>query len=275
MPFTIGPDDPDYRSSLHARFRSPSRGVRLEASATTWWDDLTALALVLPRDGAFSHTTAAFAAGLPLPVVDPRPFHVSVEGPRGSRKAFVWHRRDLADAVEEWRGLRLTKPLRTWQDLGSIYTLSDLVVMADLMLRRNMVGVEQLRRIPTMPGARVLREAAAMADPGSRSPRESLVRVEMLKRGLPRPVLNLDIIEQGTWIGCGDFVWPEYRVIADYDGDHHNDERQRTQDNQTRDDYADCGWRHVPLTKRSLRNMDAAMERVARALRARGWRPLS
>ena len=70
----------------------------------------------------------------------------------------------------------------------------------------------------------------------------------------------------------GDFVWPQYRTIADDDGDHHRDEKQHTQDNETRDLYAAYGWRHVPLTKRMLRNMNAAMERIARALRDRGWR---
>lgn len=49
------------------------------------------------------------------------------------------------------------------------------------------------------------------------------------------------------------------------------DEKKHTQDNQTRDLYAAHGWRHVALTKRMVRNMDAALERVARALRDNGW----
>ena len=67
------------------------------------------------------------------------------------------------------------------------------------------------------------------------------------------------------------FVWREYRTITDYDGAVHLDEKKHTQDNQTRDLYAAHGWRHVALTKRMVRNMDAALERVARALRDNGW----
>jgi hypothetical protein len=132
---------------------------------------------------------------------------------------------------------------------------------------------DQLASVHGLRGALRLRNAASLADGRSRSPRESRLRLEMLRRGLPRPELNLDIIDAGCWLGCGDFVWPAYRVVADYDGAHHDDEGQRAQDNSTRDDYTDHGWRHVALTKTMLRNMDMAIERVARALRARGWVP--
>jgi hypothetical protein len=275
MPFLISADDPDYRTSRSARFRSPTRGVRLEASATGWWDDLCALALVLPDDGAFSHTTAAVVTGIPLPASDPRPFHVTVPGARGSRKALSWHIRDLTGAVETWKGLPVTKPSRTWHDLGALLPVSDLVVAADHLLRRGMATPDQLVDVCGLRGAPRLRKAASLADGRSRSPRESMLRLEMLRRGLPRPELNLDIIEASCWLGCGDFAWPAYRVVVDYDGEHHSDERQRAQDNSTRDDYTDHGWRHVALTKTMLRNMDAAIERVARALRGRGWVPAS
>ncbi len=93
----------------------------------------------------------------------------------------------------------------------------------------------------------------------------------MRGRGLPPPLLNGHIIDAGTWLGCGDFVWRQFRVIADYDGKHHDKPRQRHQDAQTRDDYAAAGWRHVPITGAMSR--EQAVDRVERALRARGWRP--
>jgi very-short-patch-repair endonuclease len=83
--------------------------------------------------------------------------------------------------------------------------------------------------------------------------------------------LNEDIIEDGIWIGCGDLVWRTWRVIADYDGDHHDESGQRHQDAQTRDDYVATGWRHIAVTKKMSDH--EAVDRIERALRERGWRP--
>jgi hypothetical protein len=205
--------------------------------------------------------------------MDPRPFHATVPKSRGSRKAVIWHQRDLSEVVCEHRGFRVTTPERTYQDLASLLPLADLVAVADHLLRHKLLGADQLARVPPVPGSALLRRAAEMADPASASPKESTLRVEMLTRGLPVPRLNLEIIEDGGWIGCGDFVWPKWKVIADYDGEHHADPKQRAQDNATRDDYAHYGWRHVALDKKQITHMDKAIERVASALRDRGWQP--
>ncbi len=210
-------------------------------------------------DAAFSHTTAAQIGGLPLPPDPAQSLHVTVPGSRGTRKGIVWHKGDLEGKVEVYRGLRITRPLPTWHALGRLLPLKELVVVADHLLRRRMVTLEELHRVPRMRHCRILRQAAALADGRSKSPQESRIRLEMRDRGFPTPELNLDIIEERGWIGNGDFVWREYRTIADYDGEVHRDEKQHTQDNQTRDLYAAYGWRHVALTKRMVRNMDAAL----------------
>ncbi len=266
--FLIGVNSEDYETARGRRFRTPTRGVRLEAGAVDWWDDLDALALVMP-EVTFSHTTAAHIAGLPLLKSNPRPFHVTVDGPRGSRKGVVWHRRRPTGEVEFYKGYRITTPVRTWLDLAAQLSVTDLVVVADHLLRRGLLTGEPV--IPRTVGAGKLRQAIALADGRSKSPQESRIRLAMRERGFPTPELNLAIIEDGGWIGEGDFVWPEYRTIADYDGEVHLDEKQQTQDNETRDLYAAHGWRHVALTKRMVRRMDSALERVARALRDNGW----
>ena len=171
--------------------------------------------------------------------------------------------------AEHHRGYLITTPLRTWLDLGCLLSVRDLVVVADHLLRRGLMAPDPV--IPPVVGSRRLRQAADLADGRSKSPQETRIRLEMRDRGFPPPELNAPIIEDGGWIGEGDFVWREYRTITDYDGAVHLDEKKHTQDNQTRDLYAAHGWRHVALTKRMVRNMDAALERVARALRHNGW----
>jgi len=140
-----------------------------------------------------------------------------------------------------------------------------------VLLRRRVCGSEELRDVTGRRHARALARAAELADGGSASPEESKLRLALRDRGLPPPQLNAHIVEDGEWLGCGDFVWRVHRVVADYDGKHHDRTKQRHQDAQTRDDYAAAGWRHVPLTGAMSR--DQAVDRVERALRARGWRP--
>ena len=115
----------------------------------------------------------------------------------------------------------------------------------------------------------VLDTVAGLAHPDSKSPRESLLRVGLHVAGAPTPAINAAIVENGEWLGEGDFVWRLYKVTADYDGAHHDEPGQRHQDAQTRDDYAAAGWRHVAVT--SAMSDDQAVERILRALRARGW----
>jgi len=269
--FLLTRDSPDYGTCRSPRFRKLTSGVRVEKDVKDWWDEVVGFALVLPESAAFSHTTAAQIGGLPLPPDLDQSLHVTVAGSRGTRKGVIWHKGDLEGRVEIYRDLPVTLPLPTWHALGTLLPVKELVVVADHLLRRRMVTLEELHRVPRMRHCRILRQAAALADGRSKSPQESRIRLEMRDRGFPTPELNLDIIEERGWIGNGDFVWREYRTIADYDGEVHRDEKQHTQDNQTRDLYAAYGWRHVPLTKRMVRNMDTGLELVARALRDNGW----
>ena len=121
MAFLITPEGPDYGPSRHPHFRTLTRGVRVEADVEDWWDEVAGFALVLPKNAAFSHTTAARIGGLPLPLMRPRPLHVTVPGSRGTRKGIVWHKGDLEGRVEVYRGLRITRPLPTWHALGRCF----------------------------------------------------------------------------------------------------------------------------------------------------------
>lgn len=164
-----------------------TRGVRTDARACSWLDDVAAIALTLPQDAAFSHTTAAQLLGLPTPRTDERPFHVTVPKNRGSRTAVTWHQRDLRDCVLIIGGIPVTHSHRTWLDLGCWLSMPDLVAVTDVMLRRGLLTAADLHIAAGTRGAAVLRKAAELADPGSRSVRESLLRVQLHLRGLPTP----------------------------------------------------------------------------------------
>ncbi len=271
MPFLItksGTPELTYAQSRRAGLRKPTRGVRTDAAARSWLDDVAAVALTLPTDAAFSHTTAAQLLGLPTPHPDGRPFHVTVPTRRGTRKAVAWHQRGLSEVLTIG-AVPVTGYRRTWMDLAGVLAVADLVAVTDVMLRRGLLA--DLAVPPGTRGAPVLRDAAALADPRSRSVRESLLRVELHQRGLPAPEINLDIIEEGEWLGCGDLVWRAYRLIIEYDGIHHGERRQRHQDAQTRNAYAEHGWECLVWTGRHFRDLHASVDQVERVMRTRGW----
>lgn len=271
VPFLITRDE-QFRATFTPNLIIPTRGVRAESD--DWWERVRAFSLVLPTLTVFSHTTAALIQSLPLPRELELPLHVTtdVSQQRGRRKGLVWHRRPMITDLDRWHGLPVTKPLRTWRDLGGLLVHEELVVVADVLLRRRLCTVEQLQDVTGRRHAKALGRAAAAADGASASPEETRLRLALRDRGLPPPQLNKHIINDGEWLGCGDFVWDEYRVVADYDGEHHASTHQRHQDAQTRDDYAAAGWRHVTITSEMTR--DQAVDRVERALRERGWRPV-
>ena len=241
-----------------------------------WWERVRAYALVLPDLTAFSHVTAASILNLSLPPAhqQAKPLHVTTDiaGRAGRRKGLKWHHRRLdASEVRKNAGVFVTSPLRTWRDLAALLATDDLVIIADELLQRALCTHEDLSETVGLRHHRKLSDAASKARPGSLSPQETRLRLSVSAGGLPEPTLNEDIIEDGIWIGCGDLVWRMWRVIADYDGLHHDDPGQRHQDAQTRDDYTAAGWRHVAVTK-AMSDHDA-VDRIARALREQGWRP--
>ena len=276
QPFQVtrnGGNGRTYRQTRNGDLRIPTRGVRLPAGATAWLDDVRAMALVLPEAACFSHTCAAHLLGLPLPTNDPRPLHVTVPVGtcRGRRKGIVWHRADLTGDLLVIDGLPVTDVARTWRDVGSMLELADLVAITDHLLRRGMAKADELlvprgcRRAPT------LRRALSLADPRSRSPRESALRVGMHDAGLPTPEINKDIVEDGGWLATGDFVWSEFRLIIEYDGGHHASLKQRHQDAVTRDALREHGWDVRVLTAIHMRRSERAVALVADALRSHGW----
>jgi hypothetical protein len=63
------------------------------------------------------------------------------------------------------------------------------------------------------------RRVAALADPRAESPPESLVRVLLTLGGLPRPVPQYVILDQGgRFVARVDLAWPEVRLAGEYDG---------------------------------------------------------
>jgi very-short-patch-repair endonuclease len=62
------------------------------------------------------------------------------------------------------------------------------------------------------------------------------------------------------------WIWPEARLIVEYEGAHHFDELQIRQDDQRYRRLTAAGWRVIRLSSADLRDLAAVVARIASLL---------
>ena len=254
-------------------------------------DRAWAFAQVMPASGWFSHTTSARLLGLPLPRSHEKgPLHVTVNrGTRAPRGAgVVGHQRELPSpswstllvptSTRELVPLRVATPGAAALTTASLLSLPDLVALIDaLRLVDESTAVRDIDRMldhsARRAGAAALRRALALSEPRVRSRAETHLRLTLAAAGLPRadvaPAVATPLGELHP-----DLAWPEFRVLVEYEGDHHRtDARQFASDLARFDAFADAGWHPVRATKDDVYSSSRrVVSTVARRLRGAGWR---
>jgi very-short-patch-repair endonuclease len=232
----------------------------------------------------FSHTTAALLWGLPLSArhSDAGELHVSVVAPRRAPKSagVIGHKLRLdPELLQLHEGYRVPGPVEVWCELASMVTLTELVQTGDALLRRKnpLASVDELRSAVSSaanrPGALRLREAFALVRPRTDSPMESLLRIAVVRSGLPEPDVNYSILDRkGRFVAFGDLVFPLSGVVVEYDGDHHrHDPEQYAADIDRLWRIEQSGWTVVRINKTHLANdSHEALARIRGAMRRRG-----
>lgn len=251
---------------------------------------LHAYATVMPDHAFAVGPTSALLWGAPLPLGHHAVLHIGVFHPRtpvrraGIRGVQVQPR--LASAVRVG-AFAATDPASTWAALGRSLAVPDLVAVADFFLRVPRIpGTDRLERAPLTTrqeleravsagrrrGAAKLRQALGLARTGSASRPESLVRLLLVGSGLPEPVLNMDVLDPtGVFVACGDLVYPDFRVVVEYEGDGHRERRQFERDIERIQRLTELGWTVVRLTSRHVFSTPhECVRRVRSALRRAG-----
>ena len=261
-----------------------------------------ALLPVMLDDWRFSRVTALGLAGLPVPwrVRDGgEPLHVTSTDGRGPRRpGVVTHRarssldvqgvtsagaastgparlRLLAD------GLPVDDPVVAWVESGSLMTVDDLVRAGDALLgswsefdvARGRTVDELRRAVASARGRRGVgrvREALELVRPGVESPKETELRLLLLRAGLPEPEINVRTYDdRGRYLGRPDLRYAWCKLAVEYEGDEHRRDpwRFRT-DILRRERFADAGWWTVRCTDDDLRGRraDELVARVRRRL---------
>ena len=243
---------------------------------------------------AASHFTAAELLVLPRRLQKGSQDMFHVIRPEGeahlNRPHVIVHRMKLySDEVTTVEGVPVTTPERTWLDMAETLSVDELIAMGDSCVRVPRAGLEDRalplccladlqRMIDRHKGKRGLRkakEAIKLIRVGSDSPQETLLRLAVVRAGLPEPELNVPIIgHDGLRHHEPDLSYREYRVGIEYEGEHHGDEVQIVRDIARSECYEMLGWTEVRISKRHMLN-DAkpAVAKIRTALVQAGWRP--
>jgi very-short-patch-repair endonuclease len=127
-------------------------------------------------------------------------------------------------------GIPVTTPARTALDLACWYPTDEAVPAIDALMRAadlKVTDVEMLaQRYPARRGIRRARNALRLADAGAQSPKETWLRLLLIRAGLPRPQTQIPVSDDfGDLIAYLDMGWEEVQVAVEYDGEQHRNDR--------------------------------------------------
>lgn len=191
---------------------------------------------------------------------------------RPTRGVRTWSDLYAEDEVQVINGISVTTPARTALDIACRYPVNRAVAAIDALARAThlkMADVELLaQRYRGRRGIRNARIAIDLVDPGAESPRETWLRLLLIRAGFPRPQTQIPVYnEYGVLIAVIDIGWEDIKVGADYDGDHHRSPLQFNKDIRRAEGVAEQGWIDVRVTA-----MDCEGDILRRVAQARARR---
>lgn len=150
--------------------------------------------------------------------------------------------------------MRVTTPLRTVVDLARRYPLDAAVAAIDSLARATRLTVSDMQaaagKYPNRQARKRTLEVISFVDPGAESPRETWLRLTIVRAGYPRPETQLPVYnEQGALIGVVDLGWQHRKIAVEYEGKHHRMSRERfDKDIRRIDELLEQGWIVIRVT---------------------------
>jgi very-short-patch-repair endonuclease len=149
-------------------------------------------------------------------------------------------------------GIPVTRPIRTFIDLGVVLPPDELEQVLNEGIRRKLLSVPAIaRRLeefgPMRRGTAVVQEVLSRQQPGRRAP-ESVLETRFLQlirsAGLPEPVPQFQVrLGDGTAVRL-DFAYPDRRIAIELDGAaFHSGELAEQRDRRRDTRLGALGWR--------------------------------
>lgn len=145
-------------------------------------------------------------------------------------------------------GMRITTPARTAFDIGRCVRADLRVERLDALGNATGLTVDDIRAVaiahPGSPHVSRLRSALELYDPGAQSPKETWLRLLVIRGGFPRPQTQIPVLRaDGRSRYSLDMGWPELKIAVEYDGDQHRlDPKQYAWDIARLEYLARIGW---------------------------------
>ncbi len=180
--------------------------------------------------------------------------------------AIIYENRHAPAAIRTWSdriendetallgGIKVTTPARTALDLACRYPVAKAVTAIDSLARATQLktaDVELLaERYKGRRGIRRARIAVSLVDAGAESPRETWLRLLLIRAGFPPPQTQIPVYDEyGQLVAVLDMGWEHLKLAVEYDGDHHwTDRRQFNKDIRRAEALTDLGWIDVRVT---------------------------
>lgn len=166
----------------------------------------------------------------------------------------AWSDRVADDEIQAIAGVPVTTPARTALDLACRYPVGKAVAAIDALARATDLkgpDVEILaERYGGRRGIRRARVALSLVDPGAESPRETWLRLLLIRAGFPPPRTQVPVYDgYGGLVAVLDMGWEDLKLAVEYEGDHHRtDRRQFNRDVRRAEALAELGWVNVRIT---------------------------
>jgi very-short-patch-repair endonuclease len=175
---------------------------------------------------------------------------------------------DVGESVMR-RGLPTTSLERTAFDVGRRGRLDDAIAQLDALGRATHFRPDDVvavaRRHRGARGLRQLSRALDLHDPGAESPKETWLRLLVIRAGYPRPTTQIPVLSpDGRRNYRLDMGWEELMLAVEYDGEQHRlDPQQFAYDIVRSEDLEELGWTRIRVVKKN-RAADV-LRRLARA----------
>lgn len=188
----------------------------------------------------------------------------------------VWAELPGPDEIAVVDGMRVTTPPRTAFDLARRYPLDTAVTAIDALGRATGLKVADVEVLAERHrggrGVARARTVLGLVDTGAESPRETWLRLLLIRAGFPPPQTQIRVFgEFGELVAVVDMGWEDIKVGVDYEGAFHRTAQRYQRDLRRHDALTDLGWIDIRVCSQDT---DAGIVgRVRRAWAARGRRP--
>ena len=236
------------KHELRSRYSALFPGVYLPRDvAPSFTQRVEAAWLWTRRRGIVTGLTAARLYGAKW-LSDSLPIELVWGNARGPQGISTRTMRLDADEIVSLGGLPVTSLARTAFDVARRGPFSAAIERLDALGNATIINCAEVKEIAVrhrgVRGIRQLFRVLESHDPGAQSPKETWLRMLVVRAGFPRP--RTQIAVRSSVSGRQYFLdlgWEELRLALEYDGDHHRTERsQFARDIVRLEELAASGW---------------------------------